>query len=170
MDRLNPKSLLRLVIVLALVFCAALTVAHGAYALRLPGPSNNFVVLVAFGAVSFLAVDVSRRIAVFERIFGCGHALQMLRINAVSMAASVVNHHALRDLAKHAEPSNPVRPPCCSAKEESRIPVAVKRAIPQPAAADNGVFRGEAIDFCLAHVFHKQIIAKGVQGAKGNFL
>lgn len=167
MDALNAQRLLGLLVRLALCFCTALAVAHGANALSLAGPAHHLVVLMAFGAVGFLAVHITDGGAVFQRVFGGRDALEVLWVHAVSVAACVIDHHALRNFAKHAEPCNSVSAPSSASKEKAAVAVTIKRAGPQPAGADHLVLGCEAVCLWLSKVFHAPILAKGAQGDKG---
>lgn len=167
MGALNPDRLLRFVVRLAFAFCAALLVAHGANALGLTSPGDDLVVLVAFGAVGFLTVDVGWGAAVLQCILCGGYALQVLRVHAVAIAAGVVHHQPLPNFTKHAEPCGAVSAAGGPTEEEAAIAVTIKWPSPQPARADYLVFGCEAVCFGLSKVFHALIVAKCSQGDKG---
>lgn len=149
-------------------FCATFSVANCANALSFAAPCLRLVVGMTFRTRGFLAIQIATGHAIFERILSCCDALQMLWVDAISIAARVVDDMTILNFTKHAVPGNAVRAPARTTEKEYSVTIPIKRLIPKPAFARHVVFTFESLRFLFREVFHNSSLTNGAKGANGS--
>lgn len=100
------------------------------------------------------AIYGRERRTVFEGIFTSGDGFQMRRVNARSVAANVIYHHSIRNVAVDAEPSDPVCASRAAAEMKGAVSVFIERCIPDMAIANDGPFGFKPSRFIRRQMVH----------------
>lgn len=165
MDSLNPQALLTFMPPVLRRLSALLKSADRANAGYSASRDFSPVIWMTLFTMFFLAVQITHRSGIFQRIFTASHTLQMLWIDTGAIPASVINNVAIRDFSVSSEPSNAIRSSISTSKKKSPIPIFVKRTIPNPTEANDLVFRGESGRFFLSKMIHNWIVLSGIAQA-----
>jgi len=95
----------------------------------------NLIKRVSVLADSFSFVYCTNRLRVLHSVLQRCHLAQMLRINAVSILANMVNNHAISDVSKVYIISNSVRSPLFLPKVKSSVAILIAVTSPKNAVA-----------------------------------
>lgn len=85
-------------------------------------------------AMGFLRVQIRNGGAILHSILVWREQAEMLRVNAIGSAASVVHDHSIRDFTVPSVPSNAMGSAVLTPKVETSVSVFVQRPLPKPTA------------------------------------
>ncbi len=126
------------------------TLALGAVALA----AVEAVVKMAFWAMRFLRVYIANRGRVALCVLGNRNSVQVLRVDARSIAARMVYDEAIGNRAVGKEHRDPMCFPVCTTKPDDSVAVLVFVILPNAAVANLYPFGVEALNFLFGGVAH----------------
>lgn len=132
--------------------------ADGAVALT----SVLAIIGMSLTAVSFLRVDVAKRIRVAKRVLCCGDCNEMLRIHARSISARVVHHITFWNRTVGQVHRNAMRLTTGSPECEYAVAVSVGVGLPNHAVANSLPLRVETREFCFGSVAQNFLLTVSV--------